>query len=118
MHILDRRQHEICRHPTSKSGQLSASFFFAALTFLITWSTGTAVVLSTHAELVNGAHRIQHPIPLPFPIAILFVVIGGWAPGLATLVMSAFESGRPGIRELLRQFRCGEFIPCGTRLLF
>jgi len=104
--------------PDVKKRAIIRIFFFAALTFLITWSRGTAVVLSTHAELVNGAHRIQHPISLPFPIAILFVVIGGWAPGLGTLVMSAFESGRPGIRELLRQFRRGEFIPCGTRLLF
>jgi membrane protease YdiL (CAAX protease family) len=84
---------------------------FVVLTFLITWSTGTAVVLSSHAELVNGAYRIQHPIPLPFPIAILFVVMGGWAPGLAALILSALESGRTGVRELLRQFRRWRVLP-------
>ena len=78
---------------------------FVAVTFLLTWGTGMLVVLSTHSELVNGAHRIQHPIPLPFPMAIFFVVIGGWGPGLAAIIVSAWDSGRPGIRELLRQFR-------------
>jgi len=78
---------------------------FAALTLLTTWSTGMLVVLSTHAELVNGAHRIRHPFSLPFPAAIALIVIGGWAPGLVAIVMSAFEGGRMGVGELFRQFR-------------
>ena len=78
---------------------------FVAVTFLLTWGTGMLVVLSNHAELVNGAHRISHPIPLPLPVAIFFVVIGGWGPGLAALVITALESGRAGVRELQRQFR-------------
>src|SRR6516164_9870846 len=43
---------------------------FALLAFMITWGTGMLIVLSSHASLVNGAHQAQHPIPLPFPIAI------------------------------------------------
>ena len=77
---------------------------FAALTLLTTWSTGMVVVLSTHAELVNGARRISHPISLPFPAAITLIVIGGWAPGLVAIVMSAFEGGRNGVSELFCQF--------------
>jgi membrane protease YdiL (CAAX protease family) len=78
---------------------------FSALTFLITWGTGMLVVLSTHAELVNGAHRVQHAFPLPFAAAIALIVIGGWGPGLSALLCTAWDSGLPGVRELLRQFR-------------
>ncbi len=28
------------------------------------WGTGMLLVLSTHAGMVNGAHQVQHPIPL------------------------------------------------------
>jgi membrane protease YdiL (CAAX protease family) len=77
---------------------------FAVLTLLTTWSTGMLVVLSTHAELVNGAHRIPHPISLPFPVAITLIVIGGWAPGLVAVLLSALEGSRTGLRELFRQF--------------
>jgi membrane protease YdiL (CAAX protease family) len=78
---------------------------FVSVTFLVTWGTGMLVVLSDHADLVNGAHRVQHAIPLPLPVAIALAVIGGWGPGLAALVATAGESGRVGVRELLRQFR-------------
>jgi membrane protease YdiL (CAAX protease family) len=73
--------------------------------FLITWGTGMLVVLSTQAQLVNGAHQIQHPIPLPLPVAIILVIIGGWGPGLAALIVTAWDSGRTGVLELLGQFR-------------
>jgi membrane protease YdiL (CAAX protease family) len=78
---------------------------FFALTFLITWGTGMIVVLSNHSELVNGARRVQHPFPLPFPVAIIFVIIGGWGPGLAAMISTAWDSGRAGLRELFGQFR-------------
>jgi len=58
---------------------------FVVVTFLITWGTGMVVVFSDHAELVNGAHRVQHAIPLPLPIALVLVIIGGWGSGLAAL---------------------------------
>src|SRR5215469_16019906 len=84
---------------------------FAALTLLTTWSTGMLVVLSTHAELVNGARRIPHPISLSFPAAVTLIVIGGWAPGLVAIVMSAFEGGRNGVSELFCQFRLWRIRP-------
>jgi membrane protease YdiL (CAAX protease family) len=84
---------------------------FATLTLLTTWSTGMVVVLSAHAELVNGAHRISNPIPLPFPAAITLIVIGGWAPGLVAIGISAFEGGQTGVRELFRQFRLWRIHP-------
>jgi uncharacterized protein len=63
------------------------------------------VVLSTHSEIVNGAHRVQHAIPLPLPVAIVLVIMGGWAPGLAALLSAAWDSGRAGVCDLLVQFR-------------
>jgi len=36
---------------------------FGLIAFLITWGTGMVIVLSTHANLVNGARQVQHPIP-------------------------------------------------------
>src|SRR5258708_38782609 len=78
---------------------------FTALTFLITLGTGILVVLSDRAQLVNGARPVQHPLSLPMPIAVSLMVLGGWGPGLAAIAVTAWESGRPGVRELLRQFR-------------
>jgi hypothetical protein len=78
---------------------------FATLTFLITLSTGILVVLSERAQLVNGARPIQHPLPLPMPLAITLIVLGGWAPGLAAIAVTAWDEGRPGVRELLSQFK-------------
>jgi len=95
------RSHGQAERKRSLLGVLS----FVAVTFLITWGTGMVVVFSEHAELVNGAHRIQHAIPLPLPIAIVLVIIGGWGPGLAALAVTAWESGLAGVRELLQQFR-------------
>ena len=78
---------------------------FALLAFMITWGTGMLIVLSSHANLVNGAHQVQHPIPLPFPIAITLVVIGGFGPFLAATAVTWLRSGRTGLRVLFRQFR-------------
>jgi len=94
---MDRRNH-------SKRRVVSI-LAFVVLTFLITWGTGMVVVLSSHAELVNGAHRVQHAIPLPLPVAIALAILGGWGPSLAALAATACESGRSGVRELLQQFR-------------
>ena len=78
---------------------------FVVLAFLITWGTGMLVVLSTHAGMVNGAHLAQHPIPLPLAIAVALMMIGGFGPFLAATAVTALRSGRPGVRELFRQFR-------------
>lgn len=101
-----------------KSAVIHALRFFA-LAFLITWSTGMLVVLSNRSDLVNGARRVQHPIALPFPVAIIFVIIGGWGPALAAVISTAWDSGRAGIRELLGQFRRWDIHPAwyGVALL-
>jgi membrane protease YdiL (CAAX protease family) len=78
---------------------------FTALTFLITLGTGMLVVLSDHAQLVNGARPVQHPLRLPAPVAIILIILGGWGPGLAAIAVTAWDSGSRGVRELLRQFR-------------
>src|SRR5215831_6880366 len=78
---------------------------FSALTFLITWGTGILLVLSTHSELVNGAHRVEGAFPVPLPVAITLAIIGGWGPGFAALLCAAWDSGLAGVRELLCQFR-------------
>jgi membrane protease YdiL (CAAX protease family) len=78
---------------------------FTGLTFLITLGTGLLVVLSDRAQLVNGARPVPHSLSLPMPIAVALIVLGGWGPGLAAICVTAWESGRPGVRELLRQFR-------------
>src|SRR5215469_11953019 len=67
-------------------------FLFFGLAFLITWGTGMVVVLSTHSELVNNVQPIVHPIPLPFPLAIFLVIIGGFGPALAAFIISAFDT--------------------------
>lgn len=92
------------RDAQERSALICALRFFV-LTFLITWGSGMIVVLSNHSELVNGARRVQHPVSLPLPVAIIFVVIGGWGPGLAAVISTAWDSGRAGVRELLGQFR-------------
>ena len=63
------------------------------------------LVLSTHASMVNGAHQVKHPIPLPMPVAIMLTMIGGFGPFLAAIAVTAWHSGRPGVRQLMRQFR-------------
>ena len=78
---------------------------FALLAFMITWGTGMLIVLSSHANLVNGAHQVQHPIPLPFPIAITLVMLGGFGPFLAATAVTWLRSRRPGLHELFSQFR-------------
>jgi len=92
-------------HPDDRKRAATRTVLFTALTFLITLGSGIVVVLSDRAQLVNGARPIQHPLSLPMPIAVALVVVGGWGPGLAAIIVTAWESGRPGARELLRQFR-------------
>jgi uncharacterized protein len=78
---------------------------FAVLAFLITWGTGMIIVLSTHANLANGAHQIQHPIPLPLPAAITLVMIGAFGPFLAAVAVTGWRTGGGGVRELFDQFK-------------
>jgi uncharacterized protein len=73
--------------------------------FVITWLTGLAVVLSTQATLVNGAHAVTHPLALPMPAALILLVLGAYGPALAALMVTAAASGRAGVRALLGQFR-------------
>lgn len=77
---------------------------FGVLAFLTPWGTGMLIVLSTHANLVNGAQQVKHPIPLPFPLAITSVMIGRFGPFLAAVAVTDFRSGRAGVRELFSQF--------------
>ena len=77
---------------------------FAAIAWLITWGTGLTVVLSTHCDLVHGAHRVAHPIPLALPLAIILILIGDYGPAMAALLVTAVQSGRPGVRSLLHTF--------------
>ena len=78
---------------------------FAALAFLITWGTGMLVVLSNHANLVNGARQVQRPIELPTPIAITLLMVGAFGPFLAATAVTSFRSGRTGVRQLFYQVR-------------
>jgi membrane protease YdiL (CAAX protease family) len=71
---------------------------------LITWGTGTVVVLSDHAGFVNGARLVPHPMRVPLPVVFLLLTIGSYGPALAAVIVSALESGRPGVRTLLEQF--------------
>lgn len=80
-------------------------FVFAGGAFVITWLTGLAVVLSTQAPLVNGAHVVAHPLALAMPAALTLLVLGGYGPALAALLVTAAASGRTGVRALLGQFR-------------
>ena len=77
---------------------------FGLIAFLITWGTGMVIVLSTHANLVNGARQVQHPIALPLPVAISLVMIGAFGPFLAAVAVTGLRSGRAGVRELFGQF--------------
>jgi membrane protease YdiL (CAAX protease family) len=91
--------------PDDRKQAATRTVRFTALAFLITLGSGIVVVLSDRAQLVNGARPVQHPLSLPMPIAVALVVMVGWGPGLAAIAVTAWESGRPGVRELLRQFR-------------
>ena len=77
---------------------------FTGFAFLITWGTGMLIVLSTHANLVNGAHQVEHPIHLPSPLAIALVMIGGFGPFLAASAVTWLRSGKAGVWELFSQF--------------
>src|SRR5262249_8622543 len=78
---------------------------FAILAFLITWGTGMTIVLSNHANLVNGARQVQRPFPLPLPIAITLVMIGAFGPFLAATAVTWLRLGRTGVRGLFKQFK-------------
>src|SRR5262252_1003795 len=91
-------------YETAKGHAVAEILRFVGLTFLITLGTGYVIVLSNHAELVHGAHQVQHPIRLPLAIAIVLVIIGGWSPGISALLTTAWTSRHAGVRNLLRQF--------------
>lgn len=84
---------------------LLSFLLFSVLAFLITWGTGTAVVFSTHSEMVNGAQPPAHPVPLPFALVVLLLLIGAYGPACAAVIVTWWESGGEGVRNLLRQFR-------------
>jgi membrane protease YdiL (CAAX protease family) len=84
---------------------------FAILAFLITWGTGMTIVLSNHANLVNGARQVQRPFPLPLPIAITLVMIGAFGPFLAATAVTWLRLGRTGVRGLFKQFKCWRVHP-------
>jgi uncharacterized protein len=79
--------------------------FFALLAFLITWASGMLIVISTHASMVNGARQIRHPVSLPAWAAILLVMISSFGPFLSATIVTAWGSGRPGVHQLMLQFR-------------
>ena len=89
----------------SENNAIFYFLLFALLAFLITWGTGMLIVVSSQSHLVNGARPVPRPISLPFPIALTLVMIGGFGPALAAIVVTAVESGRQGVRDLWRQFR-------------
>jgi len=78
---------------------------FAVGAFAITWLTGLMVVLSTQAEMVNGAHVAPHAIALPTAVVVTLLFVGAYGPALAAVAVAAAESGRAGVRALLGQLR-------------
>jgi membrane protease YdiL (CAAX protease family) len=81
------------------------TILFIVLTFLITWGTGMLLVLSTHADLVNGARPAQHPIPISTPLAIILMVIGAYGPFLAAVTVTRLRAGNAGVVRLFSQFQ-------------
>jgi len=86
---------------------------FSVFAFLITWGTGMLIVLSTHANLVNGAHQVEHPIPLPFPIAIALVMIGGLVPSSRPLLSLGCAQAKLRCGNSLVSSDAGEFTRFG-----
>jgi uncharacterized protein len=76
---------------------------FAVGAFAITWATGLAVVLSTQAQLVNGAHVVPQAIALPTAVVVTLLFVGAYGPALAAVAVTAAESGRAGVGALLGQ---------------
>src|SRR5260221_13932378 len=76
---------------------------FGLVAFGITWLAELLVLLSTQAMLVNGAHVVAQPIDLPAPLAVTLVLIGGFGPALATVVLSAIQPGGSGVGALFGQ---------------
>jgi membrane protease YdiL (CAAX protease family) len=54
--------------------------------------------------MISGVPIPPRAIPIPWPIAIVLQIIGAFGPFLAAIVITAFRSGRSGVRALLRQF--------------
>ena len=87
----------------SSSGRTGWVLVFAVSAFVITWGTGLAVVRSTQAELVNGAHVVPHALALPVAVVNMLLFVGAYGPALAAVAVTAAESGRAGVRALLGQ---------------
>ena len=85
------------------SGRTGWVLVFAVGAFAITWGTGLAVVLSTQAQLVHGAHVVPHALALPTAVVDVLLFVGAYGPALAAGVVTATESGRAGVRALLGQ---------------
>ncbi len=93
------------QEPPAPRRQVTWVLVFAVVAFAITWLSGLAIVLSTQATLVNGAHVVAHPLALPLPVVFTLLLLGAYGPALAALIVTAAESGRAGVRTLLGQFR-------------
>lgn len=94
-----------------------AALFFV-FTFLITWGTGMVLVFSTHASMVNGAHPVEHPIPLPLTVAIVLALVGGFGPFLAATAVAALREVVPRYADFFVSSSVGESIRCGISWLF
>ncbi len=93
------RFYQATQHP------LPGFVLFSVLAFFITWSTGMAVAFSTHSNMVNGVNAPVHPLPLPFALVVVLLLIGAYGPACAAVIVTLWESGGGGVRNLLGQFR-------------
>ncbi|HEX9386927.1 MAG TPA: CPBP family glutamic-type intramembrane protease [Anaerolineales bacterium] len=46
----------------------------------------------------------QGVLSMPSPVAFIVQILTGWAPGIATVLITAVIAGRVGVRDLLRRF--------------
>src|SRR5260221_3347146 len=82
----------------SSSGRTGWVLVFAVTAFVITWGTGLAVVRSTQAELVNGAHVVPHALALPVAVVNMLLFVGAYGPALAAVAGTAPGGGPRGGR--------------------
>ena len=83
---------------------------FFLLAFAITWATGISVVLSNQTALVNGPPEPQL-LTLPFPFALLLILIGDYGPAIAAIIIAYALARRKGLGDLIRQVGRWRFNP-------